>query len=260
MWSRASRLTGVCNSGSRHRYAPPVERAAGAGWSSAWLLPAVPPGWPASVWPRRSRSACPHVTRAAVFRDSSGPSGIGQFGAVQTAAPSLAMEVVPVGVRDAGEIERAIAAFAPSSNGGLIVTGSALAVVHRDLIITLAGRHKLPAVYFQRLFVTGGGLISYGPDFVDQYRRAAGYVGRILKGEKPADLPVQNPTKYETRDQPQDRKDARPRRSADPARHRRRGNRMIGRRGFITLLGGAAIAWPLAARAMSAMPMQRGRI
>ena len=107
------------------------------------------------------------------------------------------MEVSPINVRDAGEIERAVAAFARSPNGGLIVTASALAVVHRDLIVTLAARHKLPAVYFGRHFVAGGGLISYGPDFVDQYRRAAGYVDRILKGEKPADLPVQAPTKYE---------------------------------------------------------------
>src|SRR5262249_20114891 len=106
-------------------------------------------------------------------------------------------ELKPVNVRDAGEIERAIAAFARGSNAGLIVTGSALATVHRDLIITLAGRHKLPAVYFTRHFVAGGGLVSYGPDQLDQYRRAAGYVDRILKGENPADLPVQAPTKYE---------------------------------------------------------------
>ena len=112
-------------------------------------------------------------------------------------APSLGVEVSPVNVRDAGEIERAIAAFARASNGGLIVTASALAVVHRDLIITLAARHKLPAVYYERFFVAGGGLISYGPDYLDQFRRAAGYVDRILKGEKPADLPVQAPTKYE---------------------------------------------------------------
>ena len=107
------------------------------------------------------------------------------------------MELRPIDVRDAGEIERAVAAFARTSNGGLIVTGSALATVHRDLIVTLAARHKLPAVYANRVFVTGGGLISYGPDRIDQYRRAAGYVDRILKGEKPADLPVQAPTKYE---------------------------------------------------------------
>ena len=115
-------------------------------------------------------------------------------------------------MRDAGEIERAVAAFARSPNGGLIVTASASAALHRDLIITLAARHKLPAVYFERFFVAAGGLISYGPDYVDQYRQAAGYVDRILKGEKPADLPVQAPTKYELVDQPQDRQGARPRR------------------------------------------------
>ena len=134
---------------------------------------------------------------------SGGPSGsghaagIGQFAAIQSAAPSVGVEVSPVNVRDAGEIERAVAAFARASNGGLIVTASALAVVHRELIVALAARHKLPAVYYRRYFVTSGGLISYGPDVVDQFRRAAGYVDRILKGEKPADLPVQAPTKYE---------------------------------------------------------------
>jgi putative ABC transport system substrate-binding protein len=107
------------------------------------------------------------------------------------------MEVKPVNVRDAGEIERTVTAFARSSNGGLIVTGSTLAIVHRELITTLAARHRLPAIYSQRVFVTGGGLISYGPDRVDQYRHAASYVDRILRGEKPADLPVQAPTKYE---------------------------------------------------------------
>ena len=137
------------------------------------------------------------MTRAAVIRDPAITAGIGQLGAIQAVAPSVGVEVSPVNVRDAGEIERAVTAFARASNGGLIVTGSALAAVHRDLIITLAARHKLPAVYFERYFVTAGGLISYGPDLVDQYRRAAGYVDRILKGEKPADLPVQAPTKYE---------------------------------------------------------------
>ena len=120
------------------------------------------------------------------------------FGVIQAVAPSLRVEVNPVNMRDAGEIERAVATFARPSNGGLIVTASNLADVHRDLIVTLAARHKLPAVYNERLFVAAGGLISYGPDFVDQFRRAAGYVDRILKGEKPADLPVQAPTKYET--------------------------------------------------------------
>ena len=124
-------------------------------------------------------------------------SGIGQFAAIQSVAPSLGVEVSPVNVRDAAEIERAVAAFARSPNGGLIVTGSPLAAVHRDLIVTLAARHKLPAVYYERSFVAAGGLISYGPDFVHQYRHAAGYVDRILKGEKPADLPVQAPTTYE---------------------------------------------------------------
>ena len=124
-------------------------------------------------------------------------SGTGQFGAIQTVAPSLGVEVIPVNLRDAGETERAIAAFARAPNGGLIATAGGSAAVHRDLIVTLAARHKLPAVYFERSFVAAGGLISYGPDFVDQYRQAAGYVDRILKGEKPADLPVQAPTKYE---------------------------------------------------------------
>jgi putative tryptophan/tyrosine transport system substrate-binding protein len=148
-------------------------------------------------WLELLKEIAPGVTRAAVLRDPANPSGTGQFGAIQSGASSLGVEVSPVNVRDAAEIERAVAAFAPAPNGGLIVTGSGLAVVHRDLIITLAARHKLPAVYFQRLFVTGGGLISYGADFIDQYRRAAGYVDRILKGEKPADLPVQAPTEYE---------------------------------------------------------------
>ena len=133
----------------------------------------------------------------AVLRDPAITAGIGQFGAIQAVAPSFGVEVSPVNVRDAGEIERAVTAFARGANGGLIVTASGSAIVHRDLIIALAARHKLPAVYFDRFFVTDGGLISYGPDCVDQYRRAAGYVDRILKGEKPADLPVQAPTKYE---------------------------------------------------------------
>ena len=143
------------------------------------------------------KQIAPGVTRAAVLRDPAIASGIGQFAAIQAVAPSLGVEVNPINMRDAGEIERAVAAFARSPNGGLIVTASALATVHRDLIITLAARHKLPAVYSDRSFVAAGGLISYGPDLIDQYRRAAGYVDRILKGEKPADLPVQAPTKYE---------------------------------------------------------------
>jgi putative ABC transport system substrate-binding protein len=133
----------------------------------------------------------------AVLRDPALAAGIGQFAAIQGASPSFGMELSPIDVRDAGEIERAVAAFARESNGGLIVTASSGAAVHRELIIMLAARHRLPAVYPFRYFVTDGGLISYGPDLNDQYRRAAGYVDRILKGEKAADLPVQAPTKYE---------------------------------------------------------------
>ena len=137
------------------------------------------------------------VTRVAVLRDPDISSGTGQFGAIQAVAPSLRVEVNPIDVRDAGGIERAVAAFAFSPNGGLIVPGSAAAQRHRELIVTLAARHKLPTVYFDRTFVAAGGLVSYGADQIDQYRRAAGYVDRILKGEKPADLPVQQPTKFD---------------------------------------------------------------
>jgi ABC-type uncharacterized transport system substrate-binding protein len=138
------------------------------------------------------------VTGAAVLRDATQGSGTSEFAAIQAVAPSLRVEVIPVNMRDAGEIERAVAAFARSPNGGLITTAGGSAIRHRDLIITLAARHKLPAVYFDRAFVAAGGLISYGTDLIDQYRRAAGYVDRILKGEKPADLPVQAPTMFET--------------------------------------------------------------
>jgi ABC-type uncharacterized transport system substrate-binding protein len=143
------------------------------------------------------KQIAPGVTRAAVLRDPTQGGGTSEFAVIQAMAPSLRVEVNPVNMRDAGEIERTVAAFARTLNGGLIVTASGAATLHRDLIITLAARHKLPAVYFERFFVTAGGLISYGPDYIDQYRRAAGYVDRILKGEKPADLPVQAPTKYE---------------------------------------------------------------
>jgi putative ABC transport system substrate-binding protein len=149
-------------------------------------------------WLELLTQIAPSVTRAAVIRDPAVSAGTGQWGAIQAVAPSVRVLVSPVNVRDAGEIERDVAAFAHGSNSGLIVTSSPLAALHRDLIVTLAARHRLPAVYYQRGFVTGGGLISYGPDFIDQYRRAAGYVDRILKGEKPGDLPVQAPTKYET--------------------------------------------------------------
>ena len=148
-------------------------------------------------WLDLLKQIAPGVARAAVLRDPTIASGSGQLGAIQGAASAFAVELRPVDVRDAGEIERAVAAFAHASNGGLIVTASVAAVVHRDLIIGLAARHRLPAIYTQRVFVSNGGLIAYGPDFIDQFRRAAGYVDRVLKGEKPADLPVQAPTKYE---------------------------------------------------------------
>jgi putative tryptophan/tyrosine transport system substrate-binding protein len=149
-------------------------------------------------WVELLKQVAPSVRRAAVIRDPTITAGIGQFGAIQSVAPALGVEVSPINVRDAGEIERSIEAFSRSANGGLIVTASALAIVHRELIVSLAARYKLPAVYYQRGHVEAGGLISYGPDLVDQYRQAASYVNRILKGEKPADLPVQAPVKYET--------------------------------------------------------------
>jgi putative tryptophan/tyrosine transport system substrate-binding protein len=148
-------------------------------------------------WLELLKQIAPSTTRAAILRDTANPAGNAQFAAIQAVAPSLGMEVSPFNMRNASEIERAVTAFAGSANNGLVVTGSPSATVHRDLIIALAARYKLPAVYPFRLFVAAGGLISYGADFVDQYRRAAGYVDRILKGEKPADLPVQAPTKYE---------------------------------------------------------------
>jgi putative ABC transport system substrate-binding protein len=149
-------------------------------------------------WLELLKEIAPNVTRAAVVRDSAIAAGPAEFGAIQAVAPSLGVELRPVDGRDAGEIERAITMFAGGPNGGLIVTGSAAATIHRKLIVALAARHQLPAVYYTRYFVTDGGLISYGPDYVDQFRRAAAYVDRILKGEKPADLPVQTPTKYQT--------------------------------------------------------------
>jgi putative ABC transport system substrate-binding protein len=148
-------------------------------------------------WLELLKQIAPAVTRAAVLRDPTIASGIGQFAAVQAVSPALGVDLSAVDVRDASEIERAVTAFARSSIGGLIVTASALATRHRDLIIGLAARLRLPAVYPYRYFVTVGGLISYGPDFVDQYWQAAGYVDRVLKGEKPAELPVQAATKYE---------------------------------------------------------------
>ena len=149
-------------------------------------------------WLELLKQIAPGVTRVTVLRDASQGFAVSQFVAIQTVAPSLGVEVIPVNMRDAGEIEQSVATFARSPNGGLIPIPSAAAVRHRDLILTLTARHKLPAVYWERLFVAAGGLISYGPNLVDEFRQAANYVDRILKGDKPADLPVQTPTKYET--------------------------------------------------------------
>ena len=148
-------------------------------------------------WLELLKEIAPRVTRAAILRDPTLPAGTGQLGAIQAVAPSLAVETTPLDVRDAGEIERAIADFARIPNSGLVVPTSPAAIVNRKPIITLAAQHRLPAVYFLSTFAKDGGLISYGPDVVAQYRQAAGYIDRILKGEKPADLPVQAPTKYE---------------------------------------------------------------
>src|SRR5262249_35159722 len=179
----------------------------------------------AGKWLELLKEIAPHVTRAGILRDAAVTIGVAQFGAIQTAVPSLGVDVTPIGVRGPDDIERAIAGFTRSSNDGLIVTGSALTAVHHRLIVTVAGRHKLPAVYFQRFFVTAGGLISYGPDYIDQFRRAAGYVDRILNAEKPAALPVQAPTKY-VGNQSKDCEDPRPRGARDRARPRRRGDRI----------------------------------
>jgi putative ABC transport system substrate-binding protein len=148
-------------------------------------------------WLELLKQMAPGVTQVAVIRDPTISAGIGQWGAIQAVAPSVGVGLRAVNVRDAGEIEGDIVAMARWPNSGLVVTSSPLSALHRDLIVSLAARHRLPAIYYQRGFVTVGGLMSYGPDFVDQYRRAAGYVDRILKGDKPADLPVQEPVKYE---------------------------------------------------------------
>jgi putative ABC transport system substrate-binding protein len=148
-------------------------------------------------WLELLKEIAPALKRVAVLRDSTTAAGMGQFGAIQSVAPSFGMEVNPVSLRDPGEIERGITAFAASPNGGLIITAAPLGTLYRELIIALAARHKLPAIYSSRFFAADGGLVYYGPDLTDQYRRAAGYVDRILKGEKPANLAVQAPTKYE---------------------------------------------------------------
>ena len=151
----------------------------------------------AGKWLELLKEIAPVVTRAAVIRDPAITAGIGMFGAIQSVAPSLGVEVVPINVRDPDEMERSIAAFARSPHGGLVVTASPLAFTHSALIISLASRHNLPAIYFARRFVSAGGLCCYGPDVIDQYQHAAGYIDRILKGEKPAEMPVQAPVKYE---------------------------------------------------------------
>jgi putative ABC transport system substrate-binding protein len=148
-------------------------------------------------WLELLKEVAPRVTRAAVLRNAAISAGIGQYAAIQSVAPSLGVELTPMNVRDASEIERAITEFSRTPNAGLIVTGSALVATHRDLVVSLAQRHRVPAVYYERSFSVAGGLISYGPDVLDEYRQAAGYVDRILRGEKPADLPVQAPTRYE---------------------------------------------------------------
>ena len=199
-------------------------------------------------WLELLKQIAPDVTRAAVLRDPAIPSGIGQFGVIQSVAQSFGVELSPVNVRDVAEIERAVAAFARSSNGGLIVTASGLASVHREPIITLAARHKLPAVYYERFFVAAGGLISYGPDFVSQYRRAASYVDRILKGEKPADMPVQAPTKYDLVINLKTAKALGLDGAAITARHRRRGDRMT----RIDRLAARALFYLLALTALAA--------
>jgi putative tryptophan/tyrosine transport system substrate-binding protein len=148
-------------------------------------------------WLELLKEVSPNVTRVAVLRDSANPAQSAQFGVIQAVASMLRVEVIPVDMRDAGEIERAVETFARSPHGGLIVVSGGASIRYRDLIVALAAQCKLPAVYWERFFVVAGGLTSYGVHTIDQYRRAAGYVDRILKGEKPADLPVQAPTKYE---------------------------------------------------------------
>ena len=190
----------------------------------------------AGKWLALLKEIAPSLTRVAVLRDPTITSGIGQFTVVQAVAPPLRIDVIPINPRDVGEIERAVQAFARSGNGGLIVTAGP-AVTHRNSIIKIAAQYRLPVVYPYRFYVAAGGLISYGPDLIMAYRHAATYVDRILKGEKPADLPVQAPTKYELVINLKTAKVARSRNSTYAARPRRRGDR-VRRREFITLLGG----------------------
>jgi ABC-type uncharacterized transport system substrate-binding protein len=210
----------------------------------------------AGKWLEYLKQVVPGIRRAAVLRDPGLPAGIGQFAVIQAVGPSVGVDVRPISLRDADEMERTVTRFAHTPNGGLIITAGPTSVIHRDRIIALAARHQLPAIYYERFFIAAGGLISYGPNFVDEFRQAAGYVDRILRGEKPADLPVQAPTKYDL-DQSQDRESARPQGFSRAARARRRGDR-VKRREFISLLGGAAV-WPLAARGRNSPRFRRRR-
>ena len=207
-------------------------------------------------WLELLKEISPRWTRVAVLRESAMVAGPGQFGAIQAVAQSMGVDLRPTDVRDATEIERDITLFAEGLNGGLIITGSPAATVYRDLIVALAARHRLPAIYNSRFYIIGGGLISYGPDYVDQFRRSAGYVDRILKGEKPADLPVQAPTKYELVINLKTAKTLGLDDASNAARPRRRGDR-VKRRTFIAALGGA-VAWPVdSARTAAGDPGRR---
>ena len=208
-------------------------------------------------WLELLKEIAPTIVRAAVLTHSAFPAGPAQLRVLQSVSSSLGVQLHPVDVQDAAEIERGLLEIVHQSNVGMIVTTSAFATVHRELIVALAARHRLPAVYPYRYYVMTGGLVSYGIDTVDLYRRAAGYVDRILKGAKPADLPVQQPTKFRVGDQPQNRESTGSQHSAFTSRARRRGDRMMRRREFITLLGGAAATWPLAARAQQGERVRR---
>ena len=204
-------------------------------------------------WLELLKQIAPRVTRVGVLRDIGQVAAVGQFSAIQSVAPSLGVEAIPVNVRDADGIENAISGFASAANGGLIVTGSGLAVANRNLIITRTAQHQLPAVYWDRLFVSAGGLVSYGTDLRDQFRQAASYINRILRGEKPADLPVQAPTKFERSSISRPRRlsasNCRRRCSPSPTRSSSEPTRESSR-------CSAARRWPLAARAQQpAMPV-----